>query len=153
MMGDMFKHILVPVDDSPLSMKAAKYAARLARSSRSRLTALHVIPSFRILAGIDGVVADPELYSPVEYRKSTEAYARKILAKVDAIAKASRVKCEGVFVTGDEPWQAIIKSAKGRRCDLVVMASHGRRGLSAILLGSETSKVLTHSKIPVLVCR
>jgi nucleotide-binding universal stress UspA family protein len=149
----MFKHILVPIDDSPLSMQAAKYAVGLARSSRARLTALHVIPSFRILAGIDGVVADPELYSPVEYRKSTEAYARKLFAKVEVVARASRVKCEGVFVTGDEPWQAIIKSAKGRRCDLVVMASHGRRGLSAILLGSETSKVLTHSKIPVLVCR
>jgi nucleotide-binding universal stress UspA family protein len=153
MMDAMFKHILVPIDDSPLSTKAAKYAARLARSSHARLTALHVIPSFKILAGIDGVVADPELYSPVAYRKSTEAYARKLLAKVEAIARASRVKCEGVFVTGDEPWRAIIKAARGRRCDLVVMASHGRRGIAAVLLGSETTKVLTHSKVPVLVCR
>ena len=56
-------------------------------------------------------------------------------------------------MTGAQPWQAIIKSAKKRRCDLVVMASHGRRGLSAIVLGSETTKVLTHSKVPVLVCR
>jgi nucleotide-binding universal stress UspA family protein len=149
----MFKHILVPVDDSPLSIKAAKYAAQLARSSRARLTALHVIPPFRVLAGIDGVVADPELYSPVEYRKSTEQYARKLLAKVEAIAKIARVKCDPVFVTDDQPWRAIIKAAKGRRCDLVVMASHGRRGIAAIVLGSETTKVLTHSKVPVLVCR
>jgi nucleotide-binding universal stress UspA family protein len=153
MMVAMFKHILVPIDDSPLSIKAAKYAARLARSSHARLTALHVIPPFRVLAGIDGVVADPELYSPIEYRKSTEQYARKLLAKVEAIAKTARVKCDPVFVTDEQPWRAIIKSAKGRRCDLVVMASHGRRGIAAILLGSETTKVLTHSKVPVLVCR
>jgi nucleotide-binding universal stress UspA family protein len=149
----MFKHILVPIDDSPLSLKAAKYAVRVARSSRARVTALHVIPPFRVLAGIDGVAADPELYSPVEYRKSTEQYARKLLAKVEAIAKTARVKCDPVFVTDDQPWRAIIRSAKGRRCDLVVMASHGRRGIAAILLGSETTKVLTHSKVPVLVCR
>ncbi|HEX7466141.1 MAG TPA: universal stress protein [Usitatibacter sp.] len=152
-MGDMIKHILVPIDDSPLSIKAAKYAASLARSSGARITALHVIPPFRVMAGIDGVIADPELYSPVEYRKSTERFAWKLLAKGEAVAKASRVKCEAVFVTDGEPWQAIIKAAKKRRCDLVVMASHGRRGIAAIVLGSETTKVLTHSKVPVLVVR
>lgn len=149
----MFKHILVPIDDSPLSMKAAKYAARLARSSRARITALHVIPPFNPPAYIDGVVPYPELYSPEEYKKSTERYARKLVAKAEAIAKTARVKCEGAFVTSEQPWKAIIKAAKGRRCDLIVMASHGRRGIAAVVLGSETTKVLTHSKTPVLVCR
>jgi nucleotide-binding universal stress UspA family protein len=149
----MYKHILVPVDDSSLSIKAAKHAVKLARSTGARLTALHVIPPFRVLAGIDGIVAEPELYSPDEYRKSTERFARKLLGRVEALARAGRVKCEGVFVTGEEPWQSIIKAARGRRCDLIVMASHGRRGIAAVLLGSETTKVLTHSKVPVLVCR
>jgi nucleotide-binding universal stress UspA family protein len=149
----MYKHILVPVDDSSLSIKAAKHAVKLARSTGARLTALHVIPPFRVLAGIDGIVAEPELYSPDEYRKSTERFARRLLGRVEALAKAGRVKCEGVFVTGEQPWQSIIKAARGRRCDLIVMASHGRRGIAAVLLGSETTKVLTHSKVPVLVCR
>lgn len=149
----MYKHILVPVDDSALSMKAAKHAVKLARSTGARLTALHVIPRFRVLAGIDGIVAEPELYSPDEYRKSTQRFAKHLLAKVEALAKAGRVKCEAVFVTGDQPWQSIVKAARGRRCDLIVMASHGRRGIAAVLLGSETTKVLTHSKVPVLVCR
>jgi nucleotide-binding universal stress UspA family protein len=149
----MFKHILVPVDDSPLATKAAKYAASLARSSGSRITAVHVIPEFRPPAFMDGVIPYPELYSPDEYRKSTERYARKLLDKVEAIAKKARVKCNGVFVTDDDPWRAIIKTAKRQGCDVIVMASHGRRGLAAVVLGSETTKVLTHSKVPVLVCR
>lgn len=153
MLCAMIKHILVPIDDSPLSAKAAKYAAQLAHGSRARITAVHVIPPFMPPAFVDGVIPYPELYSPVDYKKSTERYARKLLAKAEAIAKAARVKCDGLFVTADQPWQAIIKTAKGRRCDLIVMASHGRRGIAAVVLGSETTKVLTHSKIPVLVCR
>ncbi|MGZ5595561.1 MAG: universal stress protein [Usitatibacter sp.] len=149
----MFKRILVPVDDSPLATKAAKYAAKLARSSGARITSVHVIPEFRPPAFVDGVVPYPELYSPEEYRKSTERYARMLLAKVEAIAKKERVKCDGVFVTDDHPWRAIIKAARRARCDVIVMASHGRRGIAAVVLGSETTKVLTHSKIPVLVCR
>ena len=153
MMGIMFKHILVPVDDSALSLKAAKYAARLARGSRTRITALHVIPPFSPPVYMDGVVPYRELYSPAEYKKATERYSRKLLAKAEAIAKAAGVKCEGAFVTHEHPWQAIIKAAKARRCDLIAMASHGRRGLAAVMLGSETTRVLTHSKTPVLVCR
>jgi nucleotide-binding universal stress UspA family protein len=149
----MYKHILVPVDDSRLSSKAAKTAVRLARSTRARITALHVIAPFRTPAFVDGVVPYPELYSPTAYRKSTERYARKLLAKVQALAKAARVRCDAVFVTGEQPWQAIIQTARGRRCDLILMASHGRKGIAAIVLGSETTKVLTHSKTPVLVCR
>lgn len=149
----MFKHILVPVDDSPLATKAAKYAARLAKSSGARITAIHVIPEFRPPAFTDGVIPYPELYSPTEYRKSTERYAAKLLAKVEKIATAARVKFKGISVMDDQPWRAIIKAAKRQGCDVVVMASHGRRGIAAVVLGSETTKVLTHSKVPVLVCR
>jgi nucleotide-binding universal stress UspA family protein len=149
----MFKHILVPIDDSNLSVKAARYALGLARGTRARVTVLHVIPPFNPPAFVDGVIPYPELYSPAAYKKSTERYARKLLARVEALAKAARVRCEPVFVTGERPWQSIIRAARGRRCDLIVMATHGRGGVAAIILGSQTTKVLTHSKTPVLVCR
>lgn len=149
----MLKHILVPTDGSRLSIKAARYAIRLAHSSRARITALHVIPPFSPPTYVDGIVPYPELFSPAEYKKSTERYTRKLLARVEALAKAGRVRCDSVFVTGERPWQAIIATARSRRCDLIVMASHGRSGIAAVVLGSETTKVLTHSKTPVLVCR
>lgn len=149
----MFKHILVPIDDSRLALKAARYALRAARASGAKVTALHVIPPFRAPAFIDGVVPYPELYSPVAYRKSTESYSRKLLARVEKLAKAARVRCAGVLVTGEQPWRSIIRAARGKRCDLIVMATHGRGGLAAVVLGSQTNKVLTHSKTPVLVCR
>jgi nucleotide-binding universal stress UspA family protein len=76
-----------------------------------------------------------------------------MMAKVEALAKAARVRCEVVLVTGETPWQAIIAAARRRRCDVILMGSHGRGGFAAVVLGSETTKVLTHSKIPVLVCR
>lgn len=149
----MFRHILVPIDDSALSVKAARYALRLARGSRIRVTVLHVIPPFSPPAFVEGVIGYPDVYSPAAYKKSTERYARTLLGRVAALAKAARVRSESVFVTGALPWQSIIKAARGRRCDLIVMASHGRSGLAAIVLGSQTTKVLTHSKTPVLVCR
>jgi nucleotide-binding universal stress UspA family protein len=149
----MYKHILVPIDDSRLSGKAARTAVRLARATRARITALHVIPPFQAPAFMDGVVPYPELYSPAAYKKSTERYARKLLAKVETLAKAGRVRCSAVIATDGQPWKAIIRTARGRRCDLILMASHGRRGIAAVVLGSETTKVLTHSKTPVLVCR
>jgi nucleotide-binding universal stress UspA family protein len=149
----VYKHILVPSDGSPLSAKAVRHALRLARSTGARITALHVIAPFRTPAFVDGVVPYPELYSPAAYKKTTERDARKRLAKVEALAKAARVRCEGVFATDEQPWRSIIRTARKRRCDLIAMASHGRRGLAAVVLGSETTKVLTHSKIPVLVCR
>lgn len=149
----MFRHILVPTDGSRLSMKAARYAALLARRTGARITALHVIPPFRLPAYAEGVIAYPELYSEPEYEKSTERYARKLLARVEAVAKAARVRCDTVFVTDERPWKAIIRKARAQRCDLIVMSSHGRGGIAAVILGSETAKVLTHSKTPVLVCR
>jgi nucleotide-binding universal stress UspA family protein len=149
----MFKHILVPIDDSRLSVKAAKYAIGLARGHRARVTALHAIPPFRPPAFVDGVIPFPEIYSPAAYKQSTEAYSRKLLGRVEALAKAARVRCDAVFVTGPQPWRSIIKAARGRRCDLIVMGTHGVGGISAVVLGSQTTKVLTHSRTPVLVFR
>lgn len=149
----MFRHILLPTDGSPLSTRAAKLAVKLAKSSRARLTALHVIPHFQPTQYIEGMSVYPELFSPAEYKRVTEARATKLLGNVAKLAQAAKVRCDTTFVNARAPWEGIIKTAKSRRCDAIVMASHGRRGLQAVLLGSETTKVLTHSKVPVLVCR
>ena len=145
----MYKHILVPTDGSALSLKAAKAAAELAKTVDAKVTALYVIPTYMPPTGEAAFLYDAG-YTPEMYRKATEASAKNALAKVE---KSAGVKVEKVFLTNDQPWQGIIDTAKARKCDLIVMASHGRKGMSALLLGSETQKVLTHSKVPVLVCR
>ena len=150
-----FTHILVPIDGSRLSSKALRYAAHLVKGTRTRITVLHVIPPFEPAVFVDavGAVAYPELYSPQAYEKDTRRYAARMLARAALAAKKEGARCETAIVFGAQAWQAIVREAKRRRCDLIAMASHGRRGVSAIVLGSETQKVLTHSKIPVLVCR
>ena len=99
------------------------------------------------------MVPYPETYSPEAYRKSTEKQAAAALAKIAKVIAAHKVACDTLFLTNDRAWQGIIKAAAAKKCDLIVMASHGRSGLAGVLLGSETTKVLTHSKTPVLVCR
>jgi nucleotide-binding universal stress UspA family protein len=149
----MFKHILVPTDGSALSLKAVKAAAALAKFHKAKITAIHVIAPYSPPTGGDGIIYYPESFSPLEYKKAMEKHAQKALAKVAAAAAAAKVPCVTVSVTHDQPWEAIVENARKRKCDLIVMASHGRRGLAGLLLGSETSKVLTHSRTPVLVCR
>jgi nucleotide-binding universal stress UspA family protein len=92
-------------------------------------------------------------YTPIEYKKHAEAHAEKVLSTVSAAAKLAGITCKTLHIEHERIYQAIIDAASARRCDLIVMASHGRRGVSAVVLGSETVKVLTHSKIPVLVYR
>jgi nucleotide-binding universal stress UspA family protein len=152
-MSAIFRHILVPIDGSPLSMRAAKLALKVARSGGARITAFHAIPTFTPVAYMDGVLPYPELYSPAEYKRASESGAKRMLARIARLAKAAKVRCETAFTTADAPWRAIIQAARAKRCDLIVMSSHGRKGLEAVVLGSVTTKVLTHSKTPVLVCR
>lgn len=149
----MYKHILVPTDGSPLSMKAVKTATKLAQTINAKITALHVLHPYAPPIMEDAVLAYSGAYSPKEYKKTSEARARKVLDEVKQSVEKSNVECATEFVADDQPWNAIVNAAKGRKCDLIVMASHGRRGLAGVLIGSETTKVLTHSKTPVLVCR
>jgi nucleotide-binding universal stress UspA family protein len=149
----MFRHILVPTDGSALSLRAVKMALKIARAHRARVTAFHVIAPFVPVAYMEGVIPYPELYSPTEYKRAAEAGARRLLERVARRAATTRVRCNTAFAMSDAPWRAIIRAARGKRCDLIVMSSHGRTGLGAVVLGSVTTKVLTHSKIPVLVCR
>jgi nucleotide-binding universal stress UspA family protein len=148
----MFKHILLPTDGSKLSDRAVQRGIELAAAIEARVTALHVIPEFRIMAD-ESFVLPTSADLKGRYEKEAKARAAKMLDKVATRARDAGIAYEGVVLMGETPYQHIIETAKRRKCDLIMMASHGRRGLSALLLGSETSKVLTHSKVPVLVVR
>lgn len=148
----MFKHILLPTDGSKLSDRAVKRGIEFAKEIDAKVTAVHVVPEFRMVVE-EGFVSPLSVELKTRYEKESQEHARKMLVKVEEIAEAAGVRCEAVAVVSDYPYQQIIEIAKKKKCDLIMMASHGRRGLSSILLGSETAKVLTHSKIPVLVVR
>ncbi|MDH4324862.1 MAG: universal stress protein [Betaproteobacteria bacterium] len=148
----MFKHILLPVDGSRLALKGAKAGIRLAKALRARVTAVYVIPPFTPVAYGDAAVYVPGL-SPQEYKQATEKGARKALAAVEAEAKKSRVRCKSRFLTTARVHEGLLRAARAANCDAIAMASHGRGGLAGVLLGSETTRVLAHSKVPVLVLR
>jgi nucleotide-binding universal stress UspA family protein len=149
----MYKHILVPTDGSALSLKAARTAVTLASKLGASMSTVYVIPPFSPPPTSEGWISARELYSEKNYMATMRKQAAAFTRKVAKVADAKRVKCKPVEATGDQPWRSIIETARRTKCDLVVMSSHGRRGLAGVLLGSETHKVLTHSKIPVLVCR
>jgi nucleotide-binding universal stress UspA family protein len=148
----MFKHILLPTDGSKLSNRAIKRGIEFAKSVKAAVTIIHVVPEFRMVVD-EGFVSPMAAQMKTRYEQESRVHAQKMLAKVEELAKTAKVPCEVVAKSGDYPYQHIIDTAKKRKCDLIMMASHGRRGLSSLLLGSETAKVLTHSKIPVLVVR
>jgi nucleotide-binding universal stress UspA family protein len=148
----MYKHILLPTDGSKLSAKAIKQGIQFAKSIGANLTALHVTHEYRAMMD-DGFIAPAAATFRKRFEEESLKRSKAILEGVKSEALAAGVSCEGVSVISDLPYDAIIKQAKKAKCDLIMMASHGRKGLSSILLGSETAKVLTHSTIPVLVVR
>ena len=145
----MFKSILVPIDGSKLSFKALDMAAKLATAHSAKLTVLTATPDFPMIVGGEGYMIKP--INAKQWGTATQRRSELIAEQVAKLLK--EVPYTFTAVTSDRPYDAIIRVAKKRKCDLIVMASHGRRGLSALLLGSETTKVLTHTTIPVLVCR
>jgi nucleotide-binding universal stress UspA family protein len=145
----MHRHILIPTDGSALSLAAVEYGVALAKSVGARITVLTVSSPFHIFAAEPAMVTD----TPEQYAKRTAALATRYLDSAKEIALAAGVSCETLHVEHEHPYLAIIGTAAKQSCDLIVMASHGRRGISAVVLGSETNKVLTHSEIPVLVVR
>lgn len=144
----MFKHILLPIDGSELSRKAFTAAIEFAQTHGAKLTPYMCLEEYPYLMSND---AGHEKRSVFEHR--VEAAAREELAKVEAAAAQAGVSCSGATSIAAAPYHGIINTAKELGCDVIFMASHGRRGISGLLLGSETQKVLTHSDIPVLVFR
>jgi nucleotide-binding universal stress UspA family protein len=148
----MFKHILLPTDGSKLSNRAVERGIELAKSLKASVTSIHVVPAFRMVAD-DSFVMPRSVELKVRYEKEAVGHANKMLDKVGDRAKAAGVKHDAVVVVSEVPYQEIIDAARKHKCDLIMMASHGHHGLTGLLLGSETAKVLTHSKVPVLVVR
>ena len=147
----MYKNILIATDGSKLSDKAVVHAIDLAQALGAKLTAFYAAPDYPLPAYADGVVYEP--VSRKEYTKLAAEDAQKILDAVTARATAAGLDCRTAYSIAAAPWEAILAAAKKNKCDAIVMASHGRRGVSALLLGSETQKVLTHTKLPVIVVR
>jgi nucleotide-binding universal stress UspA family protein len=147
----MYKHILIPTDGSKLSSRAVRQGVAIAKAMGARVSGLFVAPAPTPLL-FKGLVPVRHL-QPEEHAALIVKAAARYLGEIEAAAQAAGVSCECVSIEGEFPAEAIVKVAAKRKCDLIVMASHGRRGLSGILLGSETQKVLILAKAPVLVCR
>jgi len=147
----MFKHILLPTDGSTISKKAVKRGIELARKSGARVTAFHVMPEFKLMVDEGITMLSPALKK--RFEDEGRARAQKMLDDIARQARARGVRCSTLCVASDLPYQQIIATARRKKCDLILMASHGRRGLSSLLLGSETAKVLLHTKVPVLIVR
>jgi len=147
----MFRNILVPTDGSALSRKAAKKAAEFAKKTGARMTGFHVAPAYRFNLYADYV--PPNFETPQAYSARAKVIAQRHLNAVKKAAADAGVPCACYYVTSDFPADQIVKAAKKYKCDAIFIASHGRTGLSRLLLGSETTKVLTQSRIPVLVYR
>jgi nucleotide-binding universal stress UspA family protein len=145
----MHTSILIATDGSDLSDEAIQYGTALAKAAHAKVTGITVLRPFHVFT------AEPEMLEETaeSYRKRMATVAAQRLAKLEQAAKAAGISCELVHVEHEHPYKAIIDTANAKACDLIVMASHGRRGISALVLGSETVKVLTHSTIPVLVYR
>ncbi|MDE1964440.1 MAG: universal stress protein [Xanthomonadaceae bacterium] len=144
----MFKHILVPTDGSELSIRAATTAIELARTCGARLLALHVVPPFHTISYMAEMLAATEL----AYTQESVARAERFLAEVRDRAGKAGVPCDTRYLLDEQPHKVITRIAGENHCDLIVMGSHGWRGLNKLLLGSETQKVLQTAEPPVLVC-
>jgi nucleotide-binding universal stress UspA family protein len=145
----MFKHILLPTDGSKLSEKSVKQGVRIAKAVNAKVTALLVVPQFHTFTYQTEMLES----SRAEYEADAATRAKSYLDFVKKVASGSDVKCDTMHVSSDQPFKEIIAAAEKKGCDLILMASHGRRGIEGFLLGSETQKVLTHSRVPVLVYR
>ena len=145
----MFKHILIPTDGSELSRIAIENGVQFARELNARITGLTVSPPFHYFA-VDAIQVNSSADDYLQH--VNEKAERNLKVLKDAAGKAG-VPCELMHRVGEHPYEEIVKAAQEQKCDVIFQASHGRRGVGALVLGSETNKVLTHSKIPVLVFR
>lgn len=145
----MYKRILLPTDGTEFCERAIRHGIELAKITQAQVVGVTVtqplhsaVPRSLIPKNLAGII-----------HNETVKLADEKLAVVERFGREASVQVEAVRQSNDHPWEAIVQTAKEKQCDLIVMASHGRRGLSALVLGSETHKVLTHSTVPVLVVR
>jgi nucleotide-binding universal stress UspA family protein len=145
----MFEHILIATDGSALAGKAVAAGFELARQLGAQVTVVTVTEPWTAVVAGEGAFGFPV----DEYERSTNESATQILSGVSRLARKADVRCTTVHAKDQNPAEGILETAKKSDCHLIVMASHGRRGLERLLLGSQAVKVLTHSTVPVLICR
>ena len=147
----MFRHILIPTDGSPVSAKAVKAGVAFAREIGARITGYCALePIYSQIYG-EGYMITGSATNALE--KRARAVAERYVASIGKAAKAAGVRFQGHVAKADSPYAGIIAAAKKKRCDLIFMASHGRRGLAGLIMGSVTHKVLTYTSVPVIVYR
>lgn len=149
----MFKNILLPTDGSPLSRRAVKDGIQLAGKLRARVTGFYVTPAFHVQVSDDMLYVPPEMLNARVHAASAQKIAQRHLEFISNAASDHHVRCTCHFVISDAVADAIVNAARKHKCDLIYMGSHGRSGLSKLLLGSQASKVLALTRIPVLVHR
>lgn len=145
----MFKHILLPTDGSQFSERAVFRGIELARQTGARVTGIYVAPEFHLLSYRAAALSE----SQDQFALDVQSHAEKYLAFIRDTASEAKVPCETLIERSDHPHDIICRVSKQQQCDLIVMASHGRRGLTGLILGSETQRVLAHTDVPVLVWR
>jgi nucleotide-binding universal stress UspA family protein len=145
----MFKHLLIPTDGSELSHVAVSRGVQFAKEIGARITGLTVSPPYHYLPHSGTEFAD----SPQRYNEAMQRQSQSYLDTIQELATSQGVPCQLVDQVSEHPYEEIVRTAEARGCDAIFMSSHGRRGIRAMLMGSETHKVLTHSKIPVVVWR
>lgn len=149
----MYKHLLLPTDGSSLAARGIREGVRLAKALGAKVTGVYVAPPFVAPIYSEAAAYYSGAFSPGEYKRITEKLADKALGVVERAARAAGVPCRTRLVNDPQPWGGILRAARAARCDAIVMASHGRGAVGGAILGSETGRVLAHSKLPVLVVR
>jgi nucleotide-binding universal stress UspA family protein len=147
----MFKHILIPTDGSPVSAKAVKAGIAMAKRIGAKVTAYYAVEPVPMRLYGEGYVADRQMVA--EFERRARVTAKKHVDAVERAAAKARVRCDALVEIARTPYEGIVEAARRRRCDLILMASHGYRGLMRLTLGSVTDKVIQLSKVPVLVYR
>jgi nucleotide-binding universal stress UspA family protein len=145
----MFKHFLLPTDGSAASEAAIRQSILFAKETGATVTGVHVIPEYHVFSRHLLTLTETK----EQFDQEGIAQAGKFLEAIEQAARDAGVPCDTEYVVNDHPYEAIIKMAEDKGCDMITMASHGRKGMRGIFAGSETQKVLTHSNTPVLVFR
>jgi nucleotide-binding universal stress UspA family protein len=149
----VFRHIAIPTDGSKLAEKGVKAGIRLAQSLGAQVTGVYVVPPFRPRVFGEAAVYYVPGMTPEDYKQQSVRAAKKALASVQIEAQAAGVPCSTRIVTAERPHAGILRAARAAKCDAIAMASHGRGAVGGLILGSETARVLSHSRLPVLVTR
>lgn len=148
----MYTHILIPTDGSELSLNAARQAIELAKLCKAKVTAVMVSPTYRQV-NQEGFVVPTVNSIRERWDEQMNARAKKAFDEIEAAAQKAGVACATTHATGDAPYEAIIDAANKNGCDMIAMGSHGYGGVKQFFIGSETTRVLSHTKIPVIVYR